>query len=414
MRMDGVWPRRAGIERDEPKETAVKKLTQRKKCLALAAMLAGMGLEAMATNGTYFTGNGAYSSGMGGAAIALPQDVASAVDNPAGLAELGSRAELYGVVLPVTAHSTFGSPDNQLTSRKIVVSPGFGFNYQIAPQWTFGVAVTGSGAASDYGRPVLPVPGAGNAKASLIVVNTNPTLTYKPVPNLALGASLVLGFEQLRLNGIVAPAADGALQAVPSHGNSNAFGVGAGVGALWAPTPTVSFGASYFTKTRFSALAGYRHDVLAASGGHLDSPPRYGIGVALRPLPHLTLALDYLRIEWAKAAGYSTASTWGYRSQNVGRIGASYDVNPQWTIRAGYSFANNNVDSEHTVANMYGPGISPRAVTLGATYALDKSNLVTAAFEYDIPTTIRGTGASLGTNIQARYQAFTIGYTRKF
>lgn len=83
-------------------------------------------------------------------------------------------------------------------------------------------------------------------------------------------------------------------------------------------------------------------------------------------------------------------------------------------MRAGYSFANNNVDSDHTIANVYGPGISSRAVTLGATYAIDKNNLVTAAFEHDIPTTIIGTGPSKGINIRASYQGYTMGYTHKF
>ncbi|WP_322062034.1 OmpP1/FadL family transporter [Paraburkholderia sp. J63] len=383
--------------------------------LALStAALAAWSTNALATDGAYFTGNGAYSSGMGGAAIAFVQDVASAVDNPAGLAELGSRVDLYGIALPVSANATFGSPDNHLYSRKVVVSPGFGFNYQIAPQWTFGVAMTGAGAASNYGRPVLPVPGAGDAKASLIVVNTSPTITYKPLPYLSIGASLVIGVEQLRLNGVLAPGADGALEPVPSHGNSEAMGIGAGMGVLWTPIPMVSLGASWFSKTWFTPLSGYRDDVLAPSNGHIDSPSRYGAGVAIRPLPGLTVALDYLRIEWASAAGYNTASTWGYRSQNVGRVGVSYDINQKWTVRAGYSFANNNVDSSHTLANLYGPGISPRAVTVGATYAFDKNNLLTAAFEYDIPTTIIGTGPSTGVNIHASYQGYTIGYTHKF
>jgi long-chain fatty acid transport protein len=369
---------------------------------------------AFATDGIYFTGNGAISSGMGGAAIALPQDVASAVDNPAGLAELESRVDFYGNVVPLKADSTFGSTSNHLFSSHVILSPGFGLNYQIAPQWTFGVAVTSAGAASNYGRPVLPVSGAGDAKASLIVVNTSPTITYKPLPSLSIGASLVFGVEQFRLNGLVAQGPDGSLAPVPTHGNQYATGIGAGMGVLWTPTNMVSFGASYFTKTWFTALPGYKDDVLSASGGRTDSPSRFGVGVAVRPLPGLTIALDYLRIEWSGAAGYNTSTTWGYRDQNVGRVGISYDINGKWTVRAGYSFANNNVDSNHTVANMYGPGIIPRAATVGATYAIDKNNLITAAFEYDIPTTIVGTGPSLGTNIRAKYQVYTAGYTHRF
>jgi long-chain fatty acid transport protein len=89
--------------------------------------------NAFATDGIYFTGNGAISSGMGGAAIALPQDVASAVDNPAGLAELGARVDFYGTLIPLTADSTFGSTGNHLFSSRVIVSPGLGLNYQIAP-----------------------------------------------------------------------------------------------------------------------------------------------------------------------------------------------------------------------------------------------------------------------------------------
>lgn len=370
--------------------------------------------NAFATDGIYFTGNGAISSGMGGAAIALPQDVASAVDNPAGLAELGSRVDFYGTVVPLTADSTFGSTSNHLFSSRVIVSPGFGLNYQIAPKWTFGVAITGAGAASNYGRPVLPVSGAGDAKASLIVVNTSPTITYRPLTSLSIGASLVFGVEQFRLGGLIAPRPDGALEPVLSHGNEYATGIGAGMGVLWTPNNIVSFGVSYFTKTWFTALPGYKEDVLSSSRGRTDSPSRYGVGIAVRPLPGLTIALDYLRIEWSGAAGYNTSTTWGYRDQNVGRVGISYDINGKWTVRTGYSFANNNVDSNHTAANMYGPGISPRAVTVGATYAIDKNNLIIAAFEYDIPTTIVGTGPSTGTNIRATYQVYTAGYTHRF
>lgn len=87
-------------------------------------------------------------------------------------------------------------------------------------------------------------------------------------------------------------------------------------------------------------------------------PACYGVGVAFGPQPGLTVALDYLRIEWGGAAGYDPQGIFAFRAQNVGRIGVSYEINRKWTARAGYSFANNNVDSNHRVANMYGPGIT--------------------------------------------------------
>ncbi len=370
--------------------------------------------NAQAFNGIYLSGSGPISSGMGGASVALPQDATAAVDNPAGMSEVGTRVDVFGFLLPIAADSTFGSSNNHLYSRVNIPSPGLGVNYQIAPQWTVGVAVTGVGVASHYGGPVLPVPGAQEAKTHLAVVNLSPTVTYKPLPNLSVGASLVLGVQQFRLNGILAPDATGQLQPVPSHGNAWAAGIGAGIGALWTPIPMVSVGASYFTKTRFSALSGYKNDVLAESGGHVDSPSRYGVGIAVRPLPSLTLGVDYLRIEWGKAAGYNMPSSFAWQNQNVVRFGAAYEINSRWTVRAGYSAASSYFDSDHTLANVYGPGISTRAVTAGFTYAIDKKSSITGAFEYGIPRSMTGTGPSTGTNISSHYQAYTLGYSYKF
>jgi long-chain fatty acid transport protein len=380
-------------------------------CAVGAATVSG---SAWATNGSYLTGDGPFAAGMGGVAIALPQDAVVAADNPAGMAMVGNRFDIYGILLVTQSDSTFGSYQNHFYSRAIVPALGLGFNYQISPQWTVGVSVTGVGISDNYGRPVLPVPGAGPAKSSLIGINTLPTVTYKPLPNLAVGASLVLGLEQFRSNGVVAATPDGDVFALPSHGTQYATGIGAGIGVLWTPIPMVDLGASYYTKTWFSALHGYRSDLLAASNGHLDEPSRYGVGIALHPMPKLTVAADYMRIKWSGAAGYNISSSFDWHDQNVFRFGVSYDITSKWTIRAGYSIANSHFDSNHTLANFYASGINDRAVTAGFTYSFDAKNSITAAFEYDIPRSVQGTGPSAGTSISTNFQVYTIGYTHKF
>ncbi len=265
----------------------------------------------------------------------------------------------------------------------------------------------------DLGLPLMPGPGAGVVKSSLTQVNLSPTLTFKPRSDLALGASLILGVQQFRANGVIAPGPGGMPVAVPSHGNAYATGVGGSFGVLWTPSPIVSVGAAYFTKTRFSSFSGYKDDLFATSGGHVDGPSKYGVGVAFRPLDNLTLGIDYLRLEWSKAAGYNSPA-FNWHDQNVVRLGVAYDINSRWTIRAGYSFANSHLDSDHTLANLFAPGISGRAVTAGVSYNIDKANSITAAIEYNIPRTIVGTGPSTGTNIHTNFQVYTIGYTHKF
>ncbi|MGN5478154.1 OmpP1/FadL family transporter [Cupriavidus basilensis] len=210
-----------------------------------------------------------------GFSIAVPQGTTTAVDNPAGHG--GSRQSvrfLRASVVAAETNATFGSPDNHNFSRVVSGAPQMGFNYQLDPKWTLGVSITGAGLAARYTLPALPVPGAGPAKASLLMANISPTVTYKPLPNLSVGASLIVGIQQFRASGVLAPGPAGPV-VLPSHGDSYAAGLGAGVGVLWAPTPILSVGASYYTKTRFSALDNYKDDLLAASGGH----PRYPIKV---------------------------------------------------------------------------------------------------------------------------------------
>jgi len=383
------------------------------RMVVLSALTAGNS-PAFATNGAYLTGNGPAAAGMGGVSIALPQDATAAADNPAGMAEVGSRLDLYGVLISTESNSSFGSSANKFFSRVNVPAPGMGVNYQLTPQWTVGVSVTGAGLASHYNTPVVSIPGTGPAKAAYTLVNTAPTVTYKPLPNLSLGASVVIGVEQFRANGLLAPTPDGALVPLSSHGNAYSVGLGGAFGVMWKPVSIVTLGASYFTKMNFSKLSGYDQDLLANSGGRLNTPSRYGVGVALQPLPALTLGIDYMRIEWSKAAGFDDPASFNWHDQNVVRFGAAYAINDRWTVRAGYSMANSFLDSGHTLANFYAPGINDRAVTGGATYSIDRSNQVSIALEYDIPRTIVGTGPSTGTNIHTNFQVYTLGYTHKF
>ncbi|MGN5478153.1 hypothetical protein ACTMU2_17740 [Cupriavidus basilensis] len=147
----------------------------------------------------------------------------------------------------------------------------------------------------------------------------------------------------------------------------------------------------------------------------LDTPSKYGIGIGFRPLA----GADYRSGLSAGSCGAMQRDT-TYQTlligmiMNVLRFGLSYDLNEKWTIRAGYMTANAFADSNHTLANFYANGITHKAVTAGFTYAFDKKNSLTFAFEYDIPKTLVGTGVSTGTNISTNSQWYTLGYTHKF
>jgi len=102
-------------------------VNKRSSGIRLALAFCGLNLatsSAWANNGSYLTGTGPYASGMGGVDIALPQDASVAADNPAGMAELGTRLDLYGVLITTETDASFGNPQSHYFSRAILPAPG--------------------------------------------------------------------------------------------------------------------------------------------------------------------------------------------------------------------------------------------------------------------------------------------------
>ncbi|WP_175054183.1 OmpP1/FadL family transporter [Paraburkholderia sediminicola] len=371
--------------------------------------------NAHATAGIYLDGYGIHAAGMGGTSVAFPQDVLVTESNPAGMALLGTRFDEDFQAIIGRVHTTFASPENHLTASPIAPALEGGFNWQVAPKWTLGVGVDGAGFASNYGQTLLPNTKAGVAKASFTAFNVLPTVTYRPIPSLSLGLSMVLSWEQFRANGLVASGPDGAPIAIPSHGNSSAFGIGFGTGLLWQPIPLVSFGAAYYSKVNYGRLSGYSDDILAAYGGRIDQPSRLNVGIAVHVTPSVTLAVDGSRIYWSSVAVFSDPATYGWKVQNVLGVGLSWDVNSKWTLRLGAHATSNQFGTDNTVANILGPAvILRRSVSAGVSYRVTPKDEVSAAFTYVIPKTVVGTGPSAGTSIKANMQYLGIGYSHNF
>lgn len=381
--------------------------------ISLGALVVSPNVQA--TAGIYLDGYGVHAVGMGGTSVAFPQDVLVTANNPAGMALLGTRYDLDFLGIIGRVNTTFASPQNHLTASPVAPALEGGFNWQIAPKWTLGVGVYGAGFSSNYGRPLLPGVDAGVAKASFSAINVLPTVTYQPIPSLSLGLSMVLGWEQFRSNGLVAPGPGGVPVAVPSHGTATAFGVGFGTGLLWKPIPLVTFGAAYYSKVNFGKLSGYSDDILAPYGGKIDQPSRVNVGIALHLTPSVTLAVDGSRIFWSSVAALSDPAGFGWKNQNALGVGLSWDVNSKWTVRAGFHATSSQFDTDNTVANILSPAvILRRSFSAGMSYRITPKDEISASFTYAIPKTVVGTGPSTGTNISANMQYFGIGYSHKF
>jgi long-chain fatty acid transport protein len=141
--------------------------------------------------------------------------------------------------------------------------------------------------------------------------------------------------------------------------------------------PGVSLGAMYASRIRMGKLKAY--SALLADGGQFDVPERYGLGLAVRALAGLTFAADVMRVNWGDIASLGNALTdpqpgFGWRNQTIVRAGVAWDVQPQWTLRAGYSHGTQIVSSDNTTLNYLAPVTPQQHLTLGATWKLDPTS----------------------------------------
>ena len=97
------------------------------------------------------------------------------------------------------------------------------------------------------------------------------------------------------------------------------------------------------------------------------------------------------------------------------RLGASWDLNPSWTLRGGVSTNTRQIESDRAAQNITSPAVSNLAITAGATFKLDKTSDLSFSLEGNPSTTLDGTGSSAGYSITGnRVTVVRLGYQRSF
>ena len=385
---------------------------------SIATALAGASLlcaaaPAAAVNGIQLGGYGIKNAAMGGASIALPLDAVAAANNPAGMAFVPAVANLNLQVFKGHSSSDFLLPGNHLENRDTTPTPEGGINWRLSPTMTVGLSLAGQGAGADYRQPLLPLPGAANAKSSLAVAEIIPSLAWMPTPDLAIGVALNLAYETFEAQGVLVATPGGPVQ-LPAHGSQSATGAGLRFGVLWKALPTLALGANVKTKTKMGRLEGYQDDLLASADGRIDIPAQYGVGVAWNASDKLTIAADYLRVLYRDTKVMQDPNGFYWRDQPILRLGASWAVSDAWTLRAGLSANRVQVEPANVAPNLLAPSILDRAFTVGASWRMDPKSEFSAGYEYNPNNKLTGTGPSSGVSLASKVQIFMFGYQHNF
>ncbi len=396
---------------------------------------------AAATDGYFPHGYGLKGKGMGGTSVALSQDAFGGANNPAAMAFAGDRLDL-GVdwFSPRRSAERTGAPAPTLNGRVDSDSttffvPELGFNKMVNPNLAFGVSVYGNGGMNtDYpqgnfncgGGPANMMCGSGRLGVDLMQLIVAPTAAFKVAPDHAIGIAPLFGYQRFKLEGL--QAFDGPASASPGNvtnrGTDSSTGYGVRIGYQGQAGP-VSFGAAYASRMRMSEFKKYKG--LFAENGDFDIPSHYAAGVAFRPLAILTLAFDYMRINYSEVKSVGNPSTnqaqlgtaggpgFGWKDINVYKLGVAWQATPALTARAGYNRSDNPITSRDVSFNILAPGVITSHYTAGLTFAINPTSEVTAAFMYAPENSVTGQSIFGGTEtIRMHQYSFGVAYGMKF
>lgn len=365
-----------------------------------SAMLAGSLLSACirvgispanATDGYFSNGYGIQAEGIGGAAIAYPQDSIAVASNPASALFLGDRFD---------AGVDYFRPDRSTTitgngigldgsysgnARQDFLIPSLGYVRQITPDIALGLAVYGNGGLNTAykNNPFAAIGSTGTAGVDFEQLFVAPTVAYQIAPGHSIGASVNVGYQQVSVKGLGAFAGYSSnASGLTNNGVDQAFGAGVRLGYLGHITPAFSLGATYESKTSFQDFNGYSG--LFADHGGFDAPQNFGVGVAYKLTPRLDVTAEYERIDYSgvnsvgnaglaalltgQKLGSSDGPGFNWQDANVFRIGANYQVTPQLQVRGGYAYSSEVIPNSETFLNILAPATVQSQFTAGFTW----------------------------------------------
>jgi long-chain fatty acid transport protein len=412
--------------------------------VVLVALLPSLSLA----QGVILPGVGAINAGFGGAGTAAPLDALGALYwNPGIISAVPNRVDISAEML---------SARNRVSSQVAPNALGPGFPSQgmagdsnndsgIVPLPAIGVVYSPPDSPFTYGLGLMEV---GGFFVNFPVSASNPIFTPPPprgvglggvytqfsllqlAPTVAanLGGGLSVGFAptfdivSLQLSGdpFVAPNLnpDGTTSVPPAYQARMHYGLGFQTGIYWQTDCGVNLGFSYKSPQWIEPINFYSTDSqgqFRSLQNKLTYPMIFSWGISYTGIERLVVALDlrYIGYSWAEGFGGSpsfltdgSVGGLGWRNIFAMGLGAQYQLNERWTVRAGYTYNQSPVPAAATFFNVASPAVFQYGLDLGATFQINQKISLSAAWVHGFPSTASGPylsalGPVPGTSIQA-------------
>jgi long-chain fatty acid transport protein len=432
----------------------------KKSKLVRLAVLAGIGVlpfAAHATNGMNPEGTGAMDRGMGGAGVAIADSTANISINPAAVVAVGDRMDVdVGIFSPKPRSYELtgnvagpgGATFNGNQESNYFVIPFFGMTFPIDNQsaWSFVVNANG-GMNTDYATNFganAGQPASSSTGINLEQLFVNGTYGRKMGNGIEWGATLIGAYQRFEAKGLGAfLGASSAPTALTDNGTDTSTGLGVKLGIRADVGSGVTIGAAYQSKIKMSKFDKYKG--LFPDQGELDIAPTWSAGLAWKASPKLTVAFDYLYIDYGSVNAISNSTSlyhntnpftacgsdsgdvcfgdaggpgFGWKSISVFKLGFQYAASDAWTWRAGWNHGDNPISSGEVSVNFLAPGVITDHLTLGGTYNMDKNTQLSFNYVHSFDNSVSGPfnanfgGGTMKLEMAQNYLEF--GYGKKF
>lgn len=363
-----------------------------------AALMAATATLAMSAEGYQVNTFSAKQEGMGHVGVAMKLGSESMIFNPGALAFTDKQFEISGslsAIMPTATATVNGT--NYETDNKVSTPFNVSAAFRIYDNLAAGVTVyTPYGSSINWGKNW---PGSVlNQSVDLKVFTVQPTISWRIIPKLSVGAGLMISWGSVDLNkGLVATSSYNSLVSLmamkgmqvetidPTISPASAHLVGESkvslgfnVGAMYDINEHFSVGASFRSKMKMQVKKGdvtvnYANEkVPAVLGSSLDNlsytnfaaempcPYVLSIGVSYRPIKRLTLAFDaqlngwstykQLNIEFEGQSQFDQHLTKNYHNAMTYHLGGQFEMTKRLDLRAGLM-----VDTSPCDQNYYNP-----------------------------------------------------------
>lgn len=349
------------------------------------------------------------AAGMGLTAAAYPQDALAVAFNPAGMADIGDRydVELFwdnfngeGTIRGSAIPTVNGRFNGTVTSNYF--SPDFGINRMMCIcDWNmaFGLAVYNKDfVKTRYDHIFAPIIGTSNLKLEFIREAITPSWAIQIGDCHSFGVGLNIYVQRLRSRGLE-NFDNAARSSNPGHvtdtGNDWSEGVGVTLGWRSQLTDWFAFGIAYAPETNMSRF--HKYSGFLAEHGRLNVPQSIlgGILFSLIPCTNIAFDVEHISYDEIRSLNNSLATLlvpgnlgnkdgvgFGWRSQTVFRLGADYQLNDCWTLRAGYRYAKTPIRVSQTAVNLLTLETVEQYMTLGATWAFSECSEVSINYAH--------------------------------